>query len=150
MQFMLERKIMGKCSKMKSCTRRKSTECHISYKTCNKITTNNRSKQCNKCRNTICIGHEIGRSDDDGDNEINRTSNPIEQSGETNDEMNRRRLDLKHQNYTESKKNEICALCLALSARGFGPDQRENIMMVKSAIKECETHALLLSSPDRR
>ena len=32
----------------------------------------NRSKQCDKCRNKICTGHEIGRNNDDRDNKTNR------------------------------------------------------------------------------
>ena len=38
---------------------------------------------------------------------------------------------------------------LALNPRGFSPEQREKIIMVKRAIKYYETDALLFSSPDR-
>ena len=82
-------------SKMNSCTRRKPKERHAECKTCNETITNNRSKQCKKCRSAICTGCKIGRSDNDGDNETNIPINQIEYSGETNNETNRRRLDLK-------------------------------------------------------
>ena len=55
----------------------------------------NRSKKWSKCLNTTHAGCEIRRDNDDGDNEINRTRNQIEHSEETNNEENRRRLDIK-------------------------------------------------------
>ena len=101
-----------------------------------------RHKQCNKYRNKIFTGYEIGRHNDDGDDEISRTGNQIENSVKTNNEINRRRPDFKNQGYIESKKNENCVRFLAVNPRGFGPEQRKKTMMVKSSIKECEIDML--------
>ena len=61
-------KTMDKDRKMNSCTRIKPKERHVACKTYNKVIIKNRSKQCDKCRNAICTGCEIGRHNDDGDN----------------------------------------------------------------------------------
>ena len=95
---------MNKCRKMNDCTRRKPKESHATCKTCNRITINNRFKQCNKCRNVIFTGHEIGRNNDDGDNEISSLRNKIGNSVEMDNELNRRRPELKRTKVTHRAK----------------------------------------------
>ena len=103
----------------------------------------------NKCRNEAVWNAREGYNNNKGEDEALAIR---EQLGETiihNNNIKKRNTELKNQGFIDSKKHKDCVRILALNLRGFGPNNKEKINMIKQAMINYKIDVLMLNETNR-
>ena len=119
---------------------------YIQCRQCQKQTPRARDKICQRCRNQRIDMFTIGRNNNEGQLEIEqqRLESII------NNGINLPNSALNNQGFISTVKNKENLRLFAINPNGFGPDSKEKLEMLKTAIKHYEIDVILMSSPDRR
>jgi len=119
---------------------------YIQCRQCQKQTPRARDKICQRCRNQRIDMFTIRRNNNEGQLEIEqqRLESII------NNGINLPNSALNNQGFISTVKNKENLRLFAINPNGFGPDSKEKLEMLKTAIKHYEIDVILMSSPDRR
>jgi len=128
---------------------RRSRRYYIRCKKCNKQISRNRMKLCRKCQDERINREREGYNNNDGEGEIQVLQEQLGGTIRYNTEINKRNKDIINQGYIDTKKHEDCVRMLALNSRGFGPDNKEKVNMLKKAMVNYEIDVVLFSGTDR-